>query len=235
MLKLATKFRPHSTAFETARRAGFRCVEFWLDPHVLEQWPRVSALAQQYPFRYALHFPNRTDLSSASLRQTVQLYRELDCTALVIHQPMYEKYAEFLLRLEPALELAVENHRLDESSLLRWAQESPGLTLDVEHLWKFTLEDCSLDDLVDAVDRLLVRHVEKLQHVHLPGYWAGSDEHRPMHHAQPMVVPVLSLLADYGFSKLIVSEANEAYQNLDDLSRDVQLYESWLSQRAVRN
>jgi hypothetical protein len=147
---------------------------------------------------------------------------------------MFDKYGEQLLGLDPTLALAVENHRLDAASLHDWARRSPGLTLDVEHLWKFTLEDGSFDELVDVLDGFLLRHVDKLQHVHLPGYWAGGAEHRPMHHEPQMVVPVLSLLADYGFRNLIVSEANEDYQTLDDLSRDVRLYESWLCQRGVR-
>ena len=234
MLQLATKFRPHHQAFETAREAGFRGVEFWLDQTVLEDWQRIAALAQQYPFRYALHFPNRTDLPRHSLRQVIHLYRELDCTALVIHQPTFNKYGQDLMRLEPGVELAVENHNLNWPSLIRWVEESPGLTLDVEHLWKFTLRDGSFDQLVDTLDGILSRHVEKLRHVHLPGYWAGGVEHLPMHHEPQMAIPVLSLLADYGFGQLIVSEANEVYQTLDELRGDVKLYRSWSSQRVVR-
>lgn len=235
MCKLATKFRPQADAFETAQRAGIRCVEFWLDANVLRQWQAVAALARRYPFRYALHFPNRSDLQPSSLRHAVNLYRELDCSAMVIHQPMFDSYGSQLKRLEPSIRLAVENHRLDDTNLHRWARQSPGLTLDVEHLWKFTLRDSPLDHLVDQLDLLLSRYVEKIYHVHLPGYLAGGDEHRPMHHGRQMALAALSLLADHGYRRLIVSEANEAYQNLNELAGDVRLYQSWMSQRAIRN
>jgi hypothetical protein len=42
-----------------------------------------------------------------------------------------------------------------------------------------------------------------------------------------MAAGVLSRLADIGFAKLVVSEADQPYQNLDDLRRDVRLFEDW--------
>lgn len=227
MLKFATKFLPRAEAFATAFQAGFRSAEFWLDANVLRGWQFVATLSRQYPFHYALHFPNRGSLPTETLEQAVSLYRELDCAAMVIHQRMFDKYATQLLALESGLALAVENHNLAEPAFHRWAEENPGLTLDVEHLWKYTLHDCALDELLSAVDRFLVKYGSKLQHVHLPGYHAGGEEHCPAHHAPQMAAGVLSLLASFDFTKLVVSEARQAYQNPNDLRRDVSLFENW--------
>jgi hypothetical protein len=230
MLKLATKFAPELSALETAYRAGFRHAELWLDQAVLAGWQDVLALARHYPNGYALHFPNRLELPAESLEQTVALYRGLDCRCLVIHQPMYDRHREPLLRLAPELRLAVENHKLNPEQLLHWGERNEGLTLDVEHLWKFTLRDAPLDRLVAEVRGLLDRFGDKLRHVHLPGYWPGLREHRPMYCAREMIFPVLSLLAEACFEGLVVSEANPEYQNSEELRMDVLLFDAWRRQ-----
>ncbi len=227
MLRVATKFLPDVKAFETAYRAGFRNVELWLDAAILANWQTVARLARSYPNGYVLHFPNRLDLSPATLEQTVALYRELDCRALVIHQPMFDRYHEALVRLEPDLRLAVENHKLTPDGLAAWAERNPGLALDVEHVWKYTLRDGSLEQVLGQVRDLLARFAGKLRHVHMPGYWPGLAEHRPMYCARELVLPVLSLLAEAGFEGQIVSETNPPYQNLNDLSMDVLLFDTW--------
>ena len=87
---------------------------------------------------------------------------------------MYDRYAEALLRLDPGVRLAVENHRLSPAGLIDWAEGNPGLALDIEHLWKFTLLDAPLGRLLDEVRAFLAHFGGKLRHVHLPGYWPGS-------------------------------------------------------------
>jgi sugar phosphate isomerase/epimerase len=227
MLKLATKFQPDVPAFETAYRAGFRHVELWLDARVLADWQAVARRAREYPNGYVLHFPNRLDLAPETLDQTAALYRALDCRCLVIHQPMFDRYHEALLQIEPALMLAVENHKLTPEGFLAWAERNPGLALDVEHLWKYTLRDAPLEQLLGQVRAFLGRFAGKLRHVHMPGYWPGLDEHRPMYCARELVFPVLALLAEAGFEGEIVSEVNPAYQNANDLRMDVLLFDTW--------
>jgi hypothetical protein len=229
MLKLATKFAPRRDEMDRAHRAGFRCAELWLDEAVLAEWEGAAALAREYPFEYALHFPNRLDLAPATLDNAIKLYRALACRCLVIHQPLFDRHHQALLRQEPGLRLAVENHRLDPGEMADWAERNPGLTLDVEHLWKFTLRDAPRQRLLEEVGRLLARFSRKVRHVHLPGYLPGLAEHRPMYASREMVFGVLSLLADAKFGGLIVSEADLEYQTPNDLRMDVLLFETWRS------
>jgi len=227
MLKVATKFAPRQPDFERAHRAGFRCAELWLDAAVLADWQAIAGLARGYPFAYAVHFPNRLEHAGPALEQAVQLYRALDCHSMVIHQPLFDRHHEELLRLGPALRLAVENHKLDPERFTQWAERNPGLALDVEHLWKFTVCDGPLDRLLQEVKAFLRRFADKLRHVHLPGYVPGFAEHRPMYCAREMVFGVLSLLAEFRFEGLIVSEVNPAYQTPNDLRMDVLLFDTW--------
>ncbi len=92
MLKLATKFIPIRHAFETAWRAGFRYAEFWLDGALLDNWENVAATALDFPLDYALHFPNRSNITEAQLANCVRLYETLQCEAMVIHSPMFDRY-----------------------------------------------------------------------------------------------------------------------------------------------
>jgi hypothetical protein len=227
MLKLATKFAPQPDAFEQAHRAGFRCAELWLDAAVLARWREVLALAGDYPFAYALHFPNRLAEPAPALEQTVELYRGLASSCLVIHQPMLDRHGAALRNLEPDLRLAVENHKLTPEGFAAWAENSPGLALDVEHLWKLTLRDGPLPALLDEVRRLLRRCGDKLRHVHLPGYLPGYAEHRPMYCARDMAWPVLALLQEVHFEGLIVSETLPEHQNPEELRMDVLLFDAW--------
>src|SRR5262249_14479037 len=112
-------------------------------------------------------------------------------------------------------------------SIRAWAMNNPGLTLDVEHLWKYTLQDAPLSTLLSSVKEFLREFSGKLRHVHLPGYLPGADEHRPMYCSRDMVLGVLSLLQEVDFRGLIVSEITLEFQNIHELQRDVLLFERW--------
>ncbi len=230
MLKLATKFAPSRASLERARAAGFRHAELFLDQAILADWQAVAAQTQDVSLTYALHFPNSLGLSAEAVEAAVALYDELACRCMVIHQPMFDKFHKVLLARQPNLRLAIENHKLTPEGLQTWAEQSPGLALDVEHLWKFTLRDGPLASLLQHLEVFLAQHRDKLLHVHLPGYWPGMDEHRPLYCAREMVFPVLSLLEQARFEGLIVSEVNQAFQNPFDLRMDTLLFESWRSQ-----
>ena len=227
MLTLATKFLPVREAFEAASDSGFRAAEFWLDASWLARNDEIATLSKDFPFRYALHFPNQAPIPDAGLQATVDLYRRRNATAIIIHQPMFNRYAERLLVLDSQLDLAIENHVLDLNGFERWAEQSPGLTLDVEHLWKFTLHDAPFSTLLEHVDRFLQRHAQKLQHVHLPGYRPGDEEHQPIHYNEELGTEILTRLAAYGFSKLVVSELDAPFQTREYLKQDVAFFDRW--------
>jgi sugar phosphate isomerase/epimerase len=232
MLKLATKFRPSRTSFEVAHGAGFRCAELWLDGDLLQHWQSIAAVARDYPFEYALHFPNRLDLPPDAPAQAINLARALDGHCMVIHQPLADRFGEMLSGLDPSIYLAVENHHLSPEEFEKWAENNAALTLDVEHLWLMTLQDAPLAHLLDELKAFLDRFGHKLRHVHLPGYWPGQATHRPLYCSRDLVFPVLSLLADHGFKGLVVAEANSEYQNPFELRMDVLLFDAWSARQS---
>ena len=231
MFALSTKFAPRRPQFEAAVAAGFRHAEFWLDAALLEDWEQVAALAGEYDMRYVLHFPNRRDLSDDHLRQFVELYRALGCQVSVIHSPMWREYAEAIRGYDSGLVLAVENHRFTPDELENWMETYEALTLDIEHLWKFTLNDAPLVELQQTLARLLATCGDRVRHIHLPGYYPGDEEHRPMYCSRDMVLMAFDQLAEIDYEGFVVAEANDEFQNAHELAMDRLLHAHWLTSR----
>ncbi len=227
MIGIATKFAPTQPAFEMARQAGFRRAELWTDADVLGRWQEVVQLARSYPFDYAFHFPNRLDQPAEVLDAAVALYRGLGARAVVLHQPHQDRYGAALAERCPGIRLAVENHHLTADELIGWAESNPGLALDVEHLWMFTVPGAPLEGVLAQVEALLERFAHKLHHVHLPGYLPGQPEHRPMYCSRDLALGMWDLLERYRFEGLVVSEVDMEFQNVHDLGMDVLLFERW--------
>lgn len=226
-LNLATKFAPLRQNFALAAEAGFCCAEIFLDEEILQRVASIVDTANDFGFRYALHFPNRNDLAQQSLLQTIELYQQLNCSALVIHGPQYRKYGDFLQKELPSLRMAVENHHQRPSEIDDWAHSSRWLTLDIEHIWKFTLKDASFEEMMHLVTSILDHYVDRIAHVHLPGYLPGFDEHRPMYCSKDFIWKMFDLLDQHAFSGLVVSEVAIEYQNEHELKMDCLLFERW--------
>jgi sugar phosphate isomerase/epimerase len=140
-IEIATEFSPTPGGYEAARTAGFRRAELWTDDIALAGWRAVAELAASSGLGHAPHFPDRLEQPPETLERVVALSKALDASAVVVHQPHFDRYSAGLYRLAPDLRLAVENHELGPEGFLDWAGRNPGPTLDVEHLWKFTLRD----------------------------------------------------------------------------------------------
>ena len=233
MLKLATKFAPQRNNFEMAWEAGYRHAEFWLDRKLLEGIETLINLARDYPFSYALHFPNQLDLTQSSLENLVELSQAVKASCVVIHDLQYDKYAEELRRLDPSLILAVENHEFSLEQFAAWQEAYEFLTFDIEHLWLFTLNSGPLERVIDEVRTFLDRSFHKLKHVHLPGYLPGTPEHRPMSCSRDFVCAMFDLLQEREFEGLIVSEVEMEFQNPQDLLMDRLLFDRWRLKRQV--
>lgn len=226
MLKIATKFAPEVPAFETAWKAGFRFAEFWLSTDLLKRVDTIVEQAKRYPLAYVPHLPNKK-VDKNAVERVIRLYRGLNCQAMVLHQPMMDAWGAAFAEQAPEMKLAVENHVLDEEQFWDWAEKNPGLNLDVEHLWLFTLKGATLNQVSETLARFLKKYKQKLNHVHLPGYIPGGDEHRPMYCSRDFVFMVWDQLHAAGYEQFVVSEVNGSYQTLQDLKMDLLLFERW--------
>jgi sugar phosphate isomerase/epimerase len=232
MLKFATKLPAHAAKVEIAWMAGFRSAEVSLNADFVKDWKGAARTLLARPMRYVLHFPNKGPLGSGKLKKTVKLYRALNCEVMVIHPGMMEEHGDRLLELYPESCLAVENGKLSYDQFWHWADEYDDLTLDVEHLWKFSLDDAPLEELCHEVRCFLWRFGGKLRHVHLPGYQPGSNEHRATFQSPAMAQALLEILDAAGFTGMVVSEAREAWQTPPALAADIDFYARWAQKRS---
>jgi sugar phosphate isomerase/epimerase len=233
MLRLATKFLPEPVAFEQAYDAGFRHAELFLNADVLDRAVEVIAIARNYDMRYALHFPNRPGLEDSQLRACATLFEELQASAIVIHPPMLRQYEERMKAINPDLVLAIETMRVPKDEFLTWVSQHGAVTLDMEHIWMFTLPGSPIDEFFHLVRSIFQHHANCVKHVHMPGYLPGQGEHRPMYTSREFCLGVFDILAEYQYDGLVVSEVDMPFQNRFDLKMDVLLYENWLHQRST--
>lgn len=232
MLHLATKLKPDADEpFRIAVEAGFACAELWTGPDILDRWEEVAARTKRFNLRYALHFPTRRDLTDVHLRQFVELYKAVGAHVAVIHRLEMQRYGAAVLDLDGGLQLAVENGLFTRDEFDDWQERNRNLTLDAEHVWMLTLGGATLGDVLHYLTEFVTRRVGKIKHVHLPGYYAGLDEHRPMYCSRDFVFPVLSLLERAGYDGFVVSEVDVVYQTPNDLRMDVLLFDTWRKSR----
>lgn len=233
MLNLATKFRPDPDAFKLAHQAGFHCAEFFLNREVLERTDEVIATARSFNMKYALHFPNKPDLDVPHLEDCVRLYQAIEASAMVMHPPMMRRYAESLWNIDPNLTLAIETMRVPADEIVAWVGQQRMVTLDVEHIWSFTLPGEPLQAFLDLLSTIFETHADCVRHVHMPGYLPGHGEHRPMYTSREFCHGVFDILTAHNFQGLVVSEVDMQFQNAFDLRMDVLLYEGWQAQKSA--
>ncbi len=227
MLNIATKFLPREREFQQAFNAGFRCAELYLNPDVLNRVDEIVALAKQFDMRYAMHFPNKPVLNSDHLEAIAKMFDALSASAVVIHPPMLKRYEQAMRAVHSDIVLAEETMRVPADSFLEWVDAHEAVTLDIEHIWKFTLHDAPINDLFNLVRSVFEASADRVRHIHMPGYLPGQGEHRPMYTSREFCLGIFDILADFNFNGLVVSEVDMQFQNPQDLRMDMLLFERW--------
>lgn len=235
MFQLATKFSAEAENFEKAAMAGYQAAEIYTTPTRLMSWRSLSKIARSFEMDYSLHFPTGDfpaggKISYQTSEEIAALARDLDCSTIVVHEEHLDVAGEIKF-VHPGVRLAVENHFVHFNDLQNWMGSHDAVALDIEHLWKHTLHDCELNDLLKVTDGLLTKHHDRIQQVHLPGYLPGQAIQKPMYCSREMALAMLTLLDEKNFSGMVVSETDVAYQNEHELQMDVLLFNVWSNRR----
>ncbi|MEM8952645.1 MAG: hypothetical protein AAGD22_00695 [Verrucomicrobiota bacterium] len=232
MLTFATKLHPTVANMETAWDAGYRAAEVSLNAAALRDWNASVDAVKRFPMRYTLHFPNKGPIATRKIKKIIKLYRSLQCSVMIIHPGMLQKYHAELDKKKKPLCLAVENGKVRYEAFYRWAETHNHLTLDVEHLWKYSLEDCPFPELRHEMKVFLWKYGSKVRHVHLPGYIPGQEEHQLTNKNPKLARMVLNLLELDGIPRTIVSEARTSLRTPENLAADSRFFENWSRFRA---
>ena len=231
MFKFATRIVPEQSAFELVRNAGISAVEIRVNADSLLNSTEIAQLAAG--LSTSIVFPARLEVTDECLESCIELCHATGSQTLVIHEPMFEKFADQLEARDSKLDLAVENGPMPLARLAAWAEKYSRLTLDVEHFWKFSLNDCPLEQMLPHLTNFWKVYGGKIRQVHLPGYRPGLEVHRPMHANRELAQQVLTLLRDNNFQGMVVSEVAEEFFNHRELTMDAMLFEAWSKGLAV--
>ena len=145
----------------------------------------------------------------------------------VIHPPILRRYGEKMTAIHPEIILAEETMRVPVDEFHSWVRAHDHVTLDIEHIWKFTLHDAPMNQLFDLVRSVFEQSADKVRHVHMPGYLPGQGEHRPMYTSREFCLGIFDILADHNFDGLVVSETDVPFQNPFDMKMDMLLFQRW--------
>lgn len=233
MIKHATRTQASQSDFATADEAEITNIELQLSTDDLLNWEETAKIAEKGNFNYIVKFPTSLEVADEALQNCVKLCAVLNTDVLVIHEPMAKKFGKQLAELAPNLKLAVENNRFTAKRLTEWAESHAALALDVEHFWKFTLEDGDQAKTLELLTQFIRAYGQKIAAVHISGYQPGQQVHRPMYCNRDLTFAVLSALAEKSFSGFIVGEVAAEYMNRRDLVMDRELVASWQEQAAV--
>ncbi len=229
MFKHATRTKANQESFAKADEAEITNIELQLTADDLLNWEATAKIAEKGNFNFIAKFPTTLELTDEQIANCVKLCATLNSSVLVIHEPMFRKYSSQLKGLNPNLKLAVENNRHVSTRFTEWTSYE-NLTLDVEHFWKFTLQDAEDAVFLTELATFLREHGKKVRQVHITGYQPGQPVHRPMYCNREVVNTVLSLLAEANYEGFIVSELAPEYFNRRDMVMDAELIDAWQQQ-----
>ncbi|MEM0967927.1 MAG: hypothetical protein AAGJ31_01130, partial [Verrucomicrobiota bacterium] len=104
-------------------------------------------------------------------------------------------------------------------------------TLDIEHLWKHTLSDVPMDELLETLELFWESHGSRVKHIHLPGYRVGGEEHRPISHHAELGSEVWDFLQKRRYQGMVVSEIDAEHQHAIELRKDLIFFQRWERER----
>lgn len=232
MYLFATKFSPEAANFEKAVFAGYQNAELYLTPTRLMSWRSLSKIARCYELNYVLHFPTIGKSSLQTCEDIVSLAHDINCKTITVHEDSL-KVAEYVQALDPQIQLAVENHSVTYEQLDAWIQSNDCITLNVDCLWKNTLQNCELSELRSVVRRLFHNYRDRFKNVHLSGNVPGSLSKPPLQFSQEMVFSILDILRAERYEGMVVSEIDVEFQTGENLERDLNVFRQWQSTRGI--
>jgi len=216
-LTLAVKIAPEVELLEAASRAGLQAVELFLSCGMLEDRRGIVKRCRSYPFRYAIHSPN----DGYEPMNLAEIVDALNPEVIVFHNVYWEDEWDEIFRIfsEMKKRVCIENIFSDNEPLKFMRRYGCGKCADIEHL------QLQCAGLYEEALRLAVRDAI---HIHLTGYFFGSDRwHSHIHHSPEHNRRILDAIMETGYSGLVVSEARAALQTHDEFCRLRYFFTEW--------
>ena len=232
MFSLATKFSPEAANFEKACCSGYDHAELFLTPTRLMSWRTLSKIARSYEMNYVLHFPTCSKAPHETSEEVVLLAQDINCRTISVHENCLET-AMGIREIDPQLQLCVENQSVELEKLDSWIAANEFITLNVENLWKQTLQDDDFSELESVIRRLFHRHRERIRSVHLSGYRPGRESKTPLAKSAEFTNRIFDILLAENFDGIVVGEIDVQHQTSELLKADLALFHRWQNQNGL--
>lgn len=206
---LAAKCAPDEKIFGYIEKADIHAVELYTNIGHLRNINNVKQCCKIFPFRYAVHAPN-DEFEMEALADIVDI---LQAEMVVLHNIYWEDEWKKIVKIFGHLKtkLCIENTYSALEPLKFMRRYGIGMCLDLEHVQM----ECA-----GIFDEALIPFVKKASHIHMTGYFYGSDLwHTHIHQSPEHSIYILNLLKKADYQGFVVSEARTSLQTYDEFKR----------------
>ena len=218
-ITIAAKCTPDEEFLANIEKAGISAVELYTNLNYLHNLSKAKKNCKKFSFRYAVHAPN--DCYEPDL--LAELVEELKAEVVVFHDIFWDdEWAQIALAFKNIkTKVCIENTHSVHEPLKLMRSYGFKRCLDLEHLQM----QCA-----GVFEEAFVPVISQAAHIHLTGYFYGSDLwHTHIHHSPKHSAYFLNLLVNAGYSGLVVSEAKTSLQTYDEFKKLNDFYKLWES------
>lgn len=197
--------------------AGLNAVEVYVNLKCLHNMNEVKKICKKFPFRYAVHAPN----DGFKMDLLAELVDAINAEVVVFHNIYWEDEWEGIVKVFKGVktQLCIENTHSALEPLKFNRRYKMGMCLDLEHLQI----ECR-----GVFEDAFIPFIKKASHVHLTGYYYGSNLwHTHIHQSPEHNIYLLNLLKGAGYSGFAVSEAKTSLQTLHEFKSLNAFYQNW--------
>lgn len=216
-ITIAAKCAPEESLLDAIVDAGLIAVEIYTDNSSLKDVDKIVQICKKYPLRYALHGP----ADGYEPDRLFALVEGLKAEVVVFHNIYWEDEWRHITGKFKALQckLCIENLFGAVEPVKYMRRFGIGRCLDLEHL---------IMEVNGIFEEPFAGLIKDSSHIHMTGYTFGSKAwHTPIHHAPQQSVYFLNMLKRAGYSGLVVSEAQNAYQTRNEFKALYEFFKKW--------
>lgn len=215
-ITIAAKCAPEEKILINIAKAGITAIELYTSHNYLQRIKNIKQICRKFPFRYAVHAPT----NGYELELLAELVDDIKAEIVVFHDIYWDDEWEYIVKVFKGIntELCIENMSSIHEPLKFMRRFGFKRCLDLEHLQM----QCA-----GVFEEEFLSVIRQARHIHLTGYFYGSNLwHTHIHHSPAHNTYLLSLLRTAGYSGFVVSEARASLQTYKEFKKLIDFIQS---------
>jgi len=214
---VAAKCAPVEEILLNVEKAGITAAELYTNIKWLHDINKVKRICKKFPFRYAIHAP----LDGYEPDLLADMAVDLKAEVVVFHDIYWDNEWEYIYNVfkNMNIKVCVENITTVLEPLKFIRRFGFKRCLDIEHLQM----ECA-----GVIEGELLPIIQQTAHIHLSGYFFGSNLwHTPIHYSPQHNIDFMNLIKSAGYTGFIVSEAKTSLQTLSEFENLNKFFQKW--------